>query len=94
MVVLCSVLQYFADHLQDLTRANNDFLDAAFVTIATFLRTNQSQSFLALFFSSLPEIIEDFKFPLFKYTNTLCGEITYPKSHKTCIDSLSIEDMN
>eukprot|EP00026_Physarum_polycephalum_P000247 Phypoly_transcript_00247.p1 GENE.Phypoly_transcript_00247~~Phypoly_transcript_00247.p1 ORF type:complete len:1883 (+),score=221.77 Phypoly_transcript_00247:138-5651(+) len=77
MVVLCNLMQYFADHLADLTRSNNDFLDASFVTITTFLRTNQSQSFLTLFFSSLPEIIEDFKLPLFKFTNTLCGELTY-----------------
>jgi hypothetical protein len=78
MVVLCSLLQYFSDHLQDLTRTTNDFLESSFNTLVTFLRTSQSQSFLGVFFATLPEIIEDFKLPLFKHTNTLCGELTYP----------------
>lgn len=77
MIVLTSLMQYFADHLQELTRTNNDFLEASFGTLVTLLRTNQSQTFLTLLFATLPEIIEDFKLPLFKHTNTLCGELTY-----------------
>lgn len=79
MIIFSTVVQFMQDHLQDLTKPSNDrdFLESIFNTLITFLRTAQSQNFLNVYFRTVPEIIEDFKLPLFKYTNTLCGELTY-----------------
>lgn len=95
MIVLSSLMQYFNDHLHELTRSTNDFLEASFTTLVHLLRTQQSQTFLVMLLYTMPEIIEDFKLPLFKHTNTLCGELTYlDNSHTRIIILLTWSDMS
>ncbi len=83
----CSLHRFLCDHLSDLTNPNSDLMEPAFNTLVMFLRTSQSYQFLqGVLFRALPEIVSDFRLPLFKFTNTLCGELAYLV---TCFFSLS-----
>ena len=77
LIILESVVQFSKDFRHELTSKNSVFFAKVFGIITHLMRKNQSSTFLTILMQILSTMIVDFKRPLFRLRNSICGELTF-----------------
>lgn len=76
-IVLSCTMKFMEVFNADLLSRNSVYSSKVFGILTSMLQKNQSIPFLSSLFVLISWITFEFKKPLFKYPNSICGELTY-----------------